>query len=101
MSLYSFIAGIGTAVAVYWLYAWLKERGQTLNWWQWLVVGAWTLLLFLTDIFIFTGLGEDEPHAALMGGAFMIAVTVILGVGIWRWFFIIPKAQANDNCSKA
>ena len=100
MSLYSFIAGIGTAVAAFWLYAWSKERSLTLSWWQWLVVGAWALFLFFTDIFIFTGLGEDEPRAALMGGAFMIAVAVILGVGIWRWFFIIPRAKADDSCSK-
>ncbi|QHA00994.1 dehalogenase [Dehalobacter restrictus] len=100
MSLYSFIAGMGTAVAVYWLYSWSKQRGQSLNWWKWLVVCAWVLLLFLTDIFIFTSLGENESRAALMGGVFLTAITVISGVGIWRWFFTVPKAKIADNAPK-
>jgi len=100
MGIYLFISGIGTAATFYWFHSWSKQRGQTLNWWKWLIVCAWVLILFLTDIFIFTSLGENEPHAALMGGAFMVAITVILGVGIWRWFFVVPKAKTIDHSSK-
>ena len=87
-----FIVGVGTIIGLYCLNFWVKDRrGRQINWWQWILVAIWVLTLFFTTMFIFTSLGENEARAALTGGGFLLAISVILGIGLYRVLFVMSK----------
>ena len=71
-------------MAIAGLRAWLIDRGTSMTFWKWLLVGLWILTAGFTIAFVGTSLGEGEPTAALRGGIIFGVVTVIMGVAFWR-----------------
>jgi len=89
--LFWFIEGILACLAVRGIKIWAEDRGLILRWWKWLYVFAWFALAGFTLAFIGTSLGENEPIAALRGGILFGIITIILGVGGWRWLTLSQR----------
>jgi len=89
--LFWFIEGILACLAVRGIKIWAEDRGLILRWWKWLYVVAWFTLAGFTLAFIGTSLGEHEPIAALRGGILFGIITIILGVGGWRWLTLSKR----------
>ena len=88
-----FIIGIGTTLAFLGVKEWLDEKQVSLNWWQWLLAGAWTLLLALTVAFTALNAAANEARAAVLG---FVILAVILGV--WAglgWYFVLRRKFAK------
>lgn len=79
-----FIEGILAVVVVLGLNTYLKDKGIPTPWWKWVVLAIWVLIAGITIAFVGTSIGENEMVAATKGGIIFGAISVVLGVGVWR-----------------
>jgi hypothetical protein len=71
---------------------WAKDLGLKMNWWKWVLVVVWYLLVWLTVATPLTLIGENEAQAGLKIIPFLIVPVVVLGVALWRLLKFEPKA---------
>ena len=62
---------------------WAEDLGLNMNWWKWLLSAVWYCLLSFSVAGGFTLMGEKEPRAGYKFLGFFLAVTIILGVGLY------------------
>jgi hypothetical protein len=86
-----FAEGILACLVVLGLKTWMEDKGIPMPFWKWIVFGLWILFFGFTIAFIGTSIGENEPHAATMGGLIFGILSVISGVGMWRLLMLKPK----------
>ncbi|MBI4789199.1 MAG: dehalogenase [Chloroflexi bacterium] len=84
-----FIIGIGTTLAFFGLKEWLDEKQVALNWWQWLLAVAWTLVLALTVAFTALNAAANEARAAMLG--FVILAVILAVWAVLGWYFILRR----------
>ena len=84
MGALSVLIGIGAAL-------WAKDLGFKMNWFKWVLVVIWYLLLLLTVASPFTMIGENEAVAGFRIIPFLVVPTVVLGVALWRYLKFEPK----------
>ena len=73
MGALSVLIGIGAVI-------WAKDLGFKMNWFKWVLVVLWYLLLLLTVASPFTLIGENEAVAGYRIIPFLLVPTIILGV---------------------
>lgn len=95
--LYWFIEGVFFCLAVIGFKIWMEDRGISMPFWKWGILGSWIFLFAFTIAFVGTSLGEKEPKAALLGGIIFGLVTIITGVGLWRLLFKRKKARGSST----
>lgn len=64
---------------------WLQDKNIPMLFRKWLILFLWIFFSVFTIAFITTSIGENELTAAFKGGIFFGIITVITGVGVWRW----------------
>jgi len=82
--LFWFVEGILAVIVVLGLHAYLKDKAIPTPWWKWLVLAIWVLIAGITIAFVGTSVGENEMVAATKGGIIFGAISIVLGVGVWR-----------------
>jgi len=70
---------------------WAKDLGLKMNWFKWVLVVLWYLLVWLTVASPLTLIGENEAGAGYRIIPFLLVPTVILGVALWRYLKFEPK----------
>ena len=90
------ILGMCITIVIWNLYNWNQRLAQALKWWQWVIVGLWGTLLIITPAFIGTAYGEGEPRAAMVGGVMFSLITIVSGVGLWRWL-VAEKGKVKSS----
>lgn len=78
---------ISFVVALYFLYAYVRERNIKFPWWKWLLCCGWLLGLLLVFAFIGTAVGEGEPGAAMRGGVAFLILLALAGVLVFALCF--------------
>lgn len=88
---------VSFVAALFYLHAYVRERGLTFSWWKWLLCGGWLLGLFLIFAFIGTAVGEGEPGAALRGGIAFLTLIALTGVLVFALCFpgFLPRLRKN------
>ena len=84
MGALSVLIGIGATL-------WAKDLGFKMNWFKWVLVVIWYLLLLLTVASPFTMIGENEAVAGVRIIPFLVVPTIVLGVALWRYLKFEPK----------
>ena len=80
-----FVEGILFVVMILGLRAWALDRGLPMSFLRWALALTWLLVAGFTFAFVGTSFGEGEPTAAIRGGLLFGLITVIGGVGLWRF----------------
>ncbi len=62
---------------------WAQDLGLNMTWWKWMLSATWYGLVSLSVASSFTLIGEKEPKAGTCFLGVSLAVTVVLGVGLW------------------
>ncbi|MBW6498596.1 MAG: hypothetical protein K0B09_09425 [Bacteroidales bacterium] len=81
-----FWMAMGAFVVIFFmgLAALLKDRQIPMNWWKWLLVVTWCIMLYIVVVGGFTLFGENETRAGLyflgVFGTFM----AVVGVALYR-----------------
>lgn len=88
--LFWFLEGILACLFFIGFKFWAEDKGYTMNFWKWFLLGIWIVLFGFTLAFVGTSLGEGEPAAALYGGIIFGLLTIISAAGLWR--IIIKKS---------
>ena len=68
---------------------WAEDFGIDMSWWKWIIVAGWGSALLITIAGGFTLLGENEIKAGFYFLGFFGVITIVAGVGIWR--FILTR----------
>ncbi len=63
---------------------WFHDSKISMNWWKWLLAGAWYLLLFVVIAAAFTLIGEREVRAGVWFLAVFGGLMILLGLGLWQ-----------------
>ena len=94
-----FIEGILFCLTILGIRAWAQDRAICIPTWKWAFIVLWLLFSGFTLAFIGTCLGENERHAALLGGAIFGLIAVISGVGLYRLVMYVSKheEQAQED----
>ena len=71
-----------------------EDQGWELNWWKWLLTILWYGIFSLSFLSWGTLIGENEASAGWKLGVFLLFVSVLLGVGLWRLLAAKPKTEA-------
>lgn len=95
--LFWFIEGILACLVVIGFRLWTRDRKIPMTPWKWLLFGVCIGLWSFTIAFVFTSLGENEPHAALMGGILFGLVTTTGFVGLWRVLLYKGRGSAKPG----
>ena len=82
--LFWFAEGILACLVVIGIKLWAEDRSIPMPIWKWGLVACWFLGLGGTIAFVGTALGENEPHAAKLGGLIFGTIVIIVGVAVWR-----------------
>lgn len=98
-SIFWFIEGILLCLALVGFRVWAEDRGVALNIWKWALLLLWVLFTGFTIAFVGTGLGENEPTAAYMGGLIFGLISIISAVALWRFAFAAKKSAITPNKS--
>jgi hypothetical protein len=86
MGALSVLVGIGAVL-------WAQDLGLKMNWFKWVLVVLWYLLLWLTVASPLTLIGENEAAAGLKIIPFLVVPTGVLGVALWRYLKFEPKKE--------
>lgn len=82
--IFTFITGLVSGAVIVGAITWTKELGLKMNWWKWLLVAIWYLLLLLLVFAAFTFIGEGEHAAGWKALGIAVVVMFILGTGLYR-----------------
>jgi hypothetical protein len=74
--------------------AFAEDRGWELNWWKWLLTILWYGIFSLSFLSWGTLIGENEASAGWKLGVFLLFVSALLGVGLWRLLAAKPNTEA-------
>lgn len=91
-----FVEGILLVIAVMGFRAWAQDRGVRLSPVRWMLVLLWAGLAGFCFAFVGTSFGEGEPTAATRGGLLFGLVTILSGVGLWR-FLMVGDVEAGAD----
>ena len=80
-----FVEGILATVFILGFKTWMEDRGVRMNWLKWLLLVVWILFAGFTIAFVGTSIGENEVTAAFRGGILFGLITIVTGVGLWRF----------------
>ena len=94
-----FFEGILFCLALVGFRVWAEDRGVVLSLWKWALAISWVLFTGFAIAFVGTGLGETELTAAYMGALLFGFVSIVSGVGLWRFVFTVKKTQAFEDKS--
>ena len=97
--LFWFVEGVLFVIAVLGFRAWALDRGVRLTPTRWILVLLWAGLAGFSISFVGTSLGEGEPTAAARGGLLFGLVTIVSGVGLWR-FLISGASLAGSTAAE-
>ena len=89
-----FVEGVLFVFAVMGFRAWAQDRGIRLSPVRWTLVLLWAGLAGFCFAFIGTSFGEGEPTAATRGGLLFGLITILSGVGLWR--FLVAGAAGEE-----
>jgi len=92
--LFWFLMGILAVLVGAGFKAFAEDRGWELNWWKWLLTVLWYGLFSMGFYAWGTLIGENEGSAGFKLFLFILVVTLILGVGLWRLIAAKPEAEA-------
>lgn len=87
-----FIEGILFCLVLAGIHAWVSEKEIRMHWMKWVMVILWLFLAGFSISFVGTSLGEFETVAAWKGGVILGLISVISGVGIFRYVFSSGKS---------
>jgi hypothetical protein len=77
--------------------AFAEDQGWKLTWWKWLLAVLW-YGLFASSFYVYgTVAGEGEPSAALWMMLFILFISLILGVGLWRLITLGAKSETRPR----
>jgi hypothetical protein len=93
-SLYWLLNGMLVVLIATGLKNFAEDRGWTLNWWKWVLVGVWYLILSFSFYGWGTLAGENFPAPGFKLFLVGFFVSLILGVGLWRLLSAKPKTVA-------
>ena len=62
---------------------WAEDLGLSMTWWKWVLTAGWYIFLSFSVAGGFTLMGEKEPRAGYKFLGFFLAVTIVLGVGLY------------------
>lgn len=71
---------------------WFKDSGIIMNKRKWLLVGFYFIFINVTIGGAFTLIGEDEFRAGVYFLGIFGVISIILGVGLWRYLISSRKA---------
>lgn len=71
---------------------WLKDLGIIMSNVKWFLLGLYFIIINITIGGAFTLMGEDEFHAGIYFLGIFGVVSIILGVGLWRYLNLNKKA---------
>jgi hypothetical protein len=71
-----------------------EDQGWELNWWKWLLTILWYGIFSLSFLSWGTLIGENEASAGWTLGLFLLFVSALLGVGLWRLLAATPNTEA-------
>ena len=93
--LFWFIEGVLACLVVIGIKLWMEDRGTPMPMWKWAVVTCWFLGLGITIAFVGTSIGENELHAARLGGLIFGTIVIITGVVAWRLLRIGSRRKSS------
>lgn len=82
-----FIEGILFCLVLAGIHAWVSDKGIQMNWIKWGMIVFWLFMVGFFISFVGTSLGEYETVAAWKGGVIFGLISIISGVGIFRYVF--------------
>ena len=82
--IFAFITGLLSGAVIVGALTWFKDLGLKMNWWKYLLLAIWYVLLLLLVFAAFTFMGEGEPAAGLKTLGIATVLMVILGTGLFR-----------------
>ena len=77
--------------------AFAEDQGWRITWWKWVLIVLWYGLFTMSFFTYGTLAGENEGSAGLKLMLFMLFISLILGVGLWR----LLSAGSKDSSVKA
>lgn len=80
------LLGIGAPI-------WAKDLGFVMTKVKWTISIIWYLFLLLTIAAPLTALAENEAQAAFRMGLVLLVITVVTGVGLFRYLKHVPKTK--------
>lgn len=96
-SLFWFIEGILACLVVIGFKIWAEDRGIPMPFWKWIPFVCWFLFFGFTIAFVGTSIGENEMTAAFKGGIIFGIISIISGVGLWRFLKIGTHSKKNNT----
>lgn len=63
---------------------WAEDLKLNMNWWKWMLISFWYILLSISIASAFTLFGEHEPKAGYYFLGFSALIFFIFGLGVWR-----------------
>ena len=79
-----FLMGMLAVLVGFGFKAFADDRGWELNWWKWLLSALWYLIFSTSFLTWGTLIGENEASAGWKLALFILFISLILGVGLWR-----------------
>lgn len=95
------IMGLLYAFLIYGARIWLQDLNVKMNWWKWLLISFWFIILNVSIAGGFTLIGENEGKAGIYFLLFFVSLSIILGVIVWRIITIGRKKNLNEEKKKS
>ena len=99
--LFWFVEGILFVVVILSVRAWARDKGVPMPAWKWALFLLWLGFAGFTIAFVGTSFGEGESVAGARGGLFFGLISIIAGVGLWRFLLAGAGSGGEDAVSKA
>lgn len=82
--IFAFITGTLSGAVIVGAFTWFKDLGLKMNWWKYVLLAIWYVLLLLLVFAAFTFMGEGEPAAGWKTLGIVTVLMLILGTGLFR-----------------
>ena len=82
--IFAFVVGLLTGGVVVGAATWAKALGLKMNWWKWVLLALWYVLLLFFLFAGFTFMGEGEVAAGWKTIGIAVVLMVILGAALVR-----------------
>ena len=82
--IFAFVVGLLTGGVVVGAATWAKVLGLKMNWWKWILLALWYVLLLFFLFAGFTFMGEGEVAAGWKTIGIAVVLMVILGAALVR-----------------
>ena len=81
---FAFLVGLLTGAVVVGAITWAKALGLKMNWWKWILLALWYVLLLFLLFAGFTFMGEGEVAAGWLTIGIAVVLMVVLGAALVR-----------------